>query len=177
MWLIRRVPLSRACPGLTEQHLPARNSSQCQRPAAWKLAVFHLSPYRSAAMVYHDTEIRVRYPETDPGGFVHHSHYFVYFEIGRTELLRARGYTYKEMEASGLFFVVVKAEVRYIRPALYDDLLRLRTTVTNITAARIEHEYHLYRGTELLTEAKLTLCCVDEQGVPQRIPEWLKELK
>lgn len=128
-------------------------------------------------MVHHDLEIRVRYPETDPGGYVHHSQYFVYFEMGRTELLRDRGHTYREMEASGLFFVVAKVEVRYIRPALYDDLLRLRTTVTRVTAARIEHEYHLYRGTELLTEAKITLCCVDRQGLPQRIPEWLKELR
>ena len=80
------------------------------------------------------------------------------------------------MEADGHFFVVAKAEIRYIRPALYDDLLRLRTTVTRVTAARIEHEYHLFRDDVLLTEANLTLCCVDRTGVPQRIPEWLKEL-
>ncbi len=128
-------------------------------------------------MLQHEIEIRVRYPETDPGGFVHHSQYFVYFEMGRTEVLRSRGYTYRQMEADGHFFVVVKAEVRYIRPAVYDDLLRLRTTVTRVTAARIEHDYHLFRGEELLTEAKLTLCCVDDSGVPQRIPDWLKELQ
>lgn len=127
-------------------------------------------------MLQHEIEIRVRYPETDPGGFLHHSRYFVYFEIGRTEVLRSRGYTYRQMEADGTFFVVAKAEIRYIRPAVYDDLLRLRTTVMRVTAARIEHDYHLFRGDELLTEAKLTLCCVDGEGVPQRIPEWLKTL-
>ena len=112
-------------------------------------------------MVHHDIEIRVRYPETDPGGFLHHSQYFVHFEMGRTELLRARGYTYRQMEADGNYFVVVKAEIRYIRPALYDDLLRLRTTVTNLTPARIEHEYHLYCGLDLLTEEERTIDCVD----------------
>jgi acyl-CoA thioester hydrolase len=121
----------------------------------------------------HEIEIRVRYPETDAGGYVHHANYFVWFEMGRTELLRAGGITYRQMEAEGTFIVVVKAECRYHRPARYDDVLRLRTTVTRVTAARIEHDYNLYRGDELLAEARTTLCSVDRQGVLQRLPEWL----
>ena len=121
----------------------------------------------------HEIEIRVRYPETDPGGYVHHSNYLTYFELGRTELLRANGQTYRRMEEQGLFVVVARLECRYHRPACYDDVLRLRTTVARVTAARIEHDYQLYRGTELLTEAHVTMCCVDRQGVPQRLPEWL----
>src|SRR5688572_20440649 len=97
----------------------------------------------------HEIEIRVRYPEADPGGYVHHANYFVWFEMGRTELLRAQGRTYKDMEAAGLFIVVVKAECKYLRPARYDDVLRLRTTVTRVRAATVEHDYHLYRGEEL----------------------------
>jgi acyl-CoA thioester hydrolase len=121
----------------------------------------------------HEIEIRVRYPETDSGGYVHHSNYLTYFELGRTELLRANGYTYRQMEERNLFVVVARLECRYHRPARYDDLLRLRTTVTRVTAARIEHEYRLFRGGELLTEAQVTLCCVDRQGLPQRLPVWL----
>lgn len=121
----------------------------------------------------HEIEIRVRYPETDPGGYVHHSNYLTYFEMGRTELLRANGYTYRQMEELNLFVVVARLECRYHRPARYDDVLRLRTKVTRVTAARIEHEYQLFRGSDLLTEAHVTMCCIDRQGTPQRLPVWL----
>ncbi|MBI1901807.1 MAG: acyl-CoA thioesterase [Planctomycetia bacterium] len=124
-------------------------------------------------MQQHEIEFRVRYPETDPGGFVHHGNYFTYFEMGRTELLRAQGRTYREMEDAGLFIVVVRAECRYHRPARYDELLKLRTTVTRVRAASIEHDYHLFRGDELLAEAHVVLGCVDSEGNPQRLPEWI----
>jgi acyl-CoA thioester hydrolase len=121
----------------------------------------------------HEIEIRVRYPETDPGGYAHHASSLTWFEMGRTELLRASGYTYRDMEQAGLFVVVARVECRYHRPARYDDLLRLKTTVTRVTTARIEHDYQLYRGSELLTEAHIVLCCVDRDAQPQRLPEWL----
>lgn len=121
----------------------------------------------------HEIEFRVRYPETDPGGYVHHAQYFVYFEMGRTELLRASGYTYRDMEAAGRFVVVVRAEARFHRPARYDDWLRLHTRVVQIKAATIEHEYRLFRGEELLCQARVLLCCVDGEGAPQRWPEWI----
>ena len=124
-------------------------------------------------LAQHEIEIRVRYPETDPGGYAHHANYLNWFEMGRTELLRAQGRAYCDMESAGLFIVVVRVECRYHRPARYDDLLKLRTTVTRVTTARVEHDYHLYRGTELLTEAHIVLCCVDRQGQPQRLPEWM----
>ena len=71
----------------------------------------------------HDTEIRVRYPECDPMGVAHHATYPIWFEIGRTEMLRARGGNYRLLEAEGVFLAVVRLEVRYRRPARYDDLL------------------------------------------------------
>ena len=120
----------------------------------------------------HELEIRVRYPECDPGGYLHHSHYFVYFEMGRTELLRAAGRTYKQMEAEEAFVVVSRVECRYLRPARYDDLLRLRTTITRMTTVRIEHDYHLYRGEDLLCEAHVVMCCVGRDGIPRRLPDW-----
>jgi acyl-CoA thioester hydrolase len=128
----------------------------------------------AAMLREHEIEIRVRYPETDPGGYVHHSNYLTYFEMGRTELLRASGYTYRDMEAAGLFVVVARLDCRFHRPARYDDLLRLRTTVTRVTTARLEHDYQLYRGEELLAESHVVMCCVDASGTPQRLPDFIR---
>ena len=122
----------------------------------------------------HEIEIRVRYQETDPMGLLHHANYFTYFEIGRTELLRAAGGSYRMMEEAGLFVVVVKAECRFRRPARYDDLLRIRTTVARVTPARIEHEYQVFRDAEQLAVARLTLAIVDRDGNVCRVPDWMQ---
>ena len=124
--------------------------------------------------IQHETEIRVRYQETDPMGFLHHANYFTFFEIGRTELLRATGTDYRRMEEEGLLVVVVKADCRYRRPARYDDLLKVRTTVTRVTPAKIEHEYQLLRGDELLAIGHVTLAVIDRQGNVRRVPEWMQ---
>jgi len=123
----------------------------------------------------HEIEIRVRYQETDSMGILHHANYLTYFEIGRTELLRAAGYDYRKVEEGGLFMVVVEIGCRYRRPAHYDDLLRLRTSTTRSTAAKIEHEYQLIRGEELLADGHSTLACVDRSGKLQRVPEWMRD--
>ena len=125
-------------------------------------------------IVQHETEIRVRYQETDPMGFLHHANHLTYFEIGRTELLRSMGKAYRQMEEEGLLVVVVKADCRYLRPAHYDDLLTVRTTVTRVTLAKIEHEYHLLRGDELLAVGHVTLAVLDPQGNVRRVPEWMR---
>jgi acyl-CoA thioester hydrolase len=122
----------------------------------------------------HQIEVRVRYQETDAMGVLHHANYLTYFEMGRIELLRACGLSYREMEESGLLMVVVKVEVKYQRPAKYDDLLRLRTIVTRVTAAKVEHSYELYRGEELLAQGASVLACVDRSGMVQRIPDWMR---
>lgn len=121
----------------------------------------------------HETEIRVRYQESDPMGLLHHAAYFTYFEIGRTELLRAAGGNYRKMEEEGLLVVVVKADCRFRRPARYDDLLKIRTTITRVTAARIEHEYHVLRDGETLAVGHVTLALVDRQGNLSQVPEWM----
>lgn len=122
----------------------------------------------------HEVEIRVRYQETDAMGVLHHANYFTYFEIGRTELLRAEGHRYRDVEAAGVFMVVVKIAAHYRRPARYDDLLRLRTITQRVTAAKIEHAYELYRGDELLATGESTLACVDGEGRVVRVPQWLR---
>ena len=75
----------------------------------------------------HTIHIRVRYPEVDGMGFLHHSRYLQYFEMGRVELLRSIGHSYAELERRGVFFVVTKAEISYKAPARYDDELTLIT--------------------------------------------------
>src|SRR5881397_2422384 len=89
--------------------------------------------------------IRVRYAETDRMGLLHHANYLVYFEQGRTELLRAQGLSYRDMEDQGFLLVLTKVQVRYKSPARYDDLLTLCTTVTRTTLVKIEHRYQLLR--------------------------------
>lgn len=119
----------------------------------------------------HEIEIRVRYNEADAMGFLHHGNYFAYFEMGRTELLRAQGGNYRQMESDGLLMVVVSIECKYRKPARYDDVLTLQTRIVRVTPAKLEHEYRLYRDGELLTEARSVLACVDRSGIVQRIPE------
>ena len=123
-----------------------------------------------------DIEIRVRYAETDRMGYVHHSRYFVYLEMGRTELLRQAGIAYRDLEDAGVFFVVAKLSARFVAPARYDDLLILTTEVKRMTTARIDHVYKLRRKQtgELLSEAETTLACVDAQGQIIPIPDFVR---
>ena len=114
--------------------------------------------------------IRVRYAETDRMGLVHHANYLVYFEQGRTELLRSDGLAYKDLEDQGYLLVLTRAQIRYRSPARYDDLLTLRTTVVRTTMVKIEHRYELLRGGLLLAEGETTLGCVDRTGKVQALP-------
>ena len=131
--------------------------------------------YQKPAMLrQHEIEIRVRYQETDPMGLLHHANYFTYFEMGRTELLRAAGGNYRRMEQEGLFVVVVKAECRFRRPARNDDLLRVHTSIARVTPAKMEHEYQVFRGVEQLAVGRVTLAVVDREGKARRVPDWMQ---
>ncbi len=123
-----------------------------------------------------DLEIRVRYAEVDAMGALHHSRYWVYFEMGRTELLRAAGAAYRDLEAQGVFFVVAKCSARFLAPARYDDVLVLTTRLTRMGAARIDHAYELKRkeGGLLLATAETTLACVDRAGRIIPIPDSIR---
>src|SRR5437764_13898392 len=122
----------------------------------------------------HEIEIRVRYQETDGQGRVHHANYLTWFELGRVELLRAGGHSYRELEEAGIFLVVAEVQVRYYLPALFDDVLRLVTTTVRAKGARIEHHYEVFRGHELLAEGSTVIACVDRTGRVARLPPWLK---
>jgi acyl-CoA thioester hydrolase len=120
----------------------------------------------------HSMSIRVRYPEVDAMGYLHHSRYLQYFEMGRVEFLRSLGVSYADLEKQGVFFVVVKAQVSYKAPAKYDDDLTLITRVVKQTHVRIDHAYELKRGTTLLAEATTTIACVGRDGQLMQIPDW-----
>lgn len=122
----------------------------------------------------HSTEIRVRYQETDAQGHVHHGNFVNYFEIGRVEMLRQGGISYREFEEMGYMLVVVSLNCNYIMPAHYDDLLRLETTVAKARGVRIEHHYRIFRNCELLATGETIVACVDRDGKPKRLPEWLR---
>jgi len=118
-------------------------------------------------------EIRVRYCECDPMGVVHHTVYPVWFEMGRTELLRSTGRNYRDLEAQGILLAVVRLEARYRAPARYDDLVTLRTTLRSAGHVKIEHDYELRRGDEVLAIGSTTLACLDREGRARPIPEGL----
>ena len=128
-------------------------------------------------MLSGEIQIRVRYAETDRMGLLHHANYLVYFEQARTELLRARGVAYKDLEDRGFFLVIAKVEIKYRAPAHYDDVLTVRTTVTRTTPVRLEHRYEVFRDGALICEGFTTLACVDRDGKLQAMPEWLTETK
>jgi len=122
----------------------------------------------------HEVQVRVRYQETDKLGVVYHGNYFTFFEIGRTEYLRNAGYTYREMEESGEFAVVVKAECSYHNGAKYDDLLTIRTAIKRITRVKIEYEHHIFRDSELLASGHITLAFVNADGKLCPVPDWIR---
>lgn len=123
----------------------------------------------------HTITIIPRYSETDQAGVVHHTVYPVWFEMGRTELLRVNGLAYSQLEKAGTFFVVAELTAKYRRPCFYDEQLELTTTCSRITNARVEHSYQLKRAETgvLLAEGTSILACVDKSGRPQRMPEFM----
>ena|SRR5581483_10066757 len=122
-----------------------------------------------------ETTIRVRYAETDRMGLLHHAQYLVYFEQARVELLRRAGFSYKEIEDQGFFLVLTKVEVKYRRPAYFDDELTVKVIVERTTLVRIDHRYEVWRDGALIAEGSSTLACVDHEGNPQALPESLRQ--
>ena len=123
----------------------------------------------------HTINIAARYAETDKGGVVHHSVYSVWFEMGRTELLRANDMAYKDLEAAGVFFVVAQLNIKFRQPAQYDEQLLLETTCSAVSAAKVEHVYKLTRCSDgvILAEGDSVLACVNEKGKVRRVPEFM----
>lgn len=121
-------------------------------------------------------EFRVRYAETDAQGIVHHSNYLVWFEQGRSELLRNAGYPYAEVEKSGYIIVVVKAEIKYLQPAVYDDLIRLETQLIRGRGKVAKFSYKVFNQNDtLLVTAETTHMVLNRERKPCRMPEALEK--
>lgn len=126
-------------------------------------------------MFTHDHQLRVRYGETDQMGYVYYGDYASFFEVGRVEALRRLGFPYRRLEEEGVMLPVHDMQVTYHQPALYDDLLTVRTTITALPSVRIVFRYVvLNEAGVLLTEAATTLVFVDRATMrPRRAPEHL----
>jgi len=114
--------------------------------------------------------LRPRYGEVDSMGVVYHPHYLVYFEVGRTEWMRAAGCAYADLERRGVRLAVVDAAVRYLQPARYDEELRLVTRVTQIGGASVTFSYELRGPAGLLATGHTRLGCLDSDNRPARLP-------
>jgi acyl-CoA thioester hydrolase len=125
-----------------------------------------------------ELEIRVRYAETDQMGVAHHASYLVWFEAGRTELIRSGGRSYAQIEADGWLLVVVEARCRYLRPARYDEVLTIRTRVGAVGRATLAFEYEVMRNADgdVLARGTTVHAAVDRTGRARRIPEEIRRL-
>lgn len=122
--------------------------------------------------------IRVRYAETDQAGVAYHAGYFAWFEVGRTDLLRGEGLTYRELERDGLRLPVIEAHARFFRPALYDDVLEVRTRTAEVAGASIRFEYEVRRddADAPLATGYTAHAAVDSSGRARRLPDALRRL-
>jgi acyl-CoA thioester hydrolase len=118
------------------------------------------------------SRIRVRYAETDQMGVVYYANYFVWFEVGRTDLLRSLGGTYRELEAEGLFLPVIEAACEYAQPGRYDDELEIRTDGRLLSPIRVEFTYEVVRlaDGDTLARGRTMHAAINRAGRPCRLP-------
>lgn len=117
------------------------------------------------------TKLRVRYGETDQMGYCYYGNYAQFFEVGRVELLRKQGLSYKKLEEQGIMLPVLDYTVKYIRPALYDDLLTITTKIVEIKGARVYFEYEIHNEEEvLISVASTTLVFIDQKTMKPTQP-------
>ncbi|MGN8056710.1 thioesterase family protein [Pedobacter psychrodurus] len=124
-------------------------------------------------MYSHSTKIRVRYGETDQMGYMYYGNYAQYYEVGRVEMLRSLGMSYSSMEADGIMMPVLELKCKYIKPALYDQEITVKTIVKTLPGIRIFFEYELYNEKEeLINIGATTLVFVDmKKNKPTNPPE------
>jgi len=124
------------------------------------------------------SQVRVRYAETDKMGVVYHSNYLVWFEIGRTDWLRATGWTYREIEADGIQLPVIEAHCKYRLGARYDDDVEIKTRAKQLSPLRVQFDYEAVRRGDgaALASGHTVHATVDLQGRPVRMPDRVKDL-
>lgn len=128
-----------------------------------------------------ETEVRVRYAETDAMGVVYHGNYFDWMEVGRTEFFRHLGLPYSQVEEKGIFFPVVEAYCKYLSPARYDDQVIVETQVEKFSAARVVFKYKMFHKENLkpIIEGQTIHAFVNKEGKPiniKKVPELQEKL-
>jgi len=125
-----------------------------------------------------ETKIRVRYAETDKMGFVYYGNYAIYYEVARVESLRQLGFAYSKLEDMGIMMPVIESKFRYLKPAVYDELLTIKVTIPTLPSARIQFIYEIRnKENELINTGETTLVFIElASGKPRRMPEVLGKL-
>jgi acyl-CoA thioester hydrolase len=121
-----------------------------------------------------DAQVRVRYAETDQMGVVYHSNYIIWFEVGRVELLRQLGFTYREMEKlDDIHIAVADVHCRFKAPAMYDDLLTIRTRLVNVRGSVLHFAYEILRAddSKILAEGESVHIVVDSRFRRRHLPQ------
>ena len=119
------------------------------------------------------TYYRVIYGDCDSMSIVYYSNYLKLFEIGRTELLREMGTTYREVEESGFFLPATEAYLKYMKPALYDDLLKIETMIGFVKRASSRFDYNIYRGEDIIVQGYTIHACLNRKNRIVRFPDFL----
>ena len=129
-------------------------------------------------MIHTIHSLRVRYAETDPMKYVYYGNYAQYFEVARVELFRSLGISYDEIESQGIWLPVSEYSIKYLKPALYDEVLEIHTFIKKIPGVRVEFEYEIYNSSkQKITEAKTTLFFLDSKtNKIVKCPSFLMEL-
>ena len=123
-----------------------------------------------------DMSVRVRYADTDKMGVVYHGTYSEYFEVGRSEYIRKKGFTYKDFEEMGYQLVVVELEAKYYNSATYDDLLTVRTGISEIKSRGLTFHYEIHKNGNIIVEGRTKHICLNSDRKPALIPSPLVEI-
>ena len=123
-----------------------------------------------------DMAVRVRYADTDRMGVVYHGTYSEFFEVGRSEFIRKKGFTYKDFEEMGYQLVVVELEAKYHGSATYDDLLTVKTGISELKSRGLTFHYEIYKNGSMIVEGKTKHICLNSGKKPALIPSPLVEI-
>lgn len=125
----------------------------------------------------HETQVRVRYQETDNMGVVYYANYFIWLEVARTEYLRSAGISYRHLEEKGMYLMVAGASCQYRSPARYDDVVRIQTWIPKMKNSSLDFAHKLYIGDTLIATAESTHVFTNKNGKPVRIPKEIRDIR
>ena len=125
-----------------------------------------------------ETTLRVRYAETDAMGIVYHTNYIVWFEVGRGEFMHQQGHDYAHLETQGYYLPVIEVQARFLAPARYGDLVKVRTRVEEARSRQVTFAYEIVMAEtgQLLATGQTKHFCVDEEGTIKTIPQEIRKM-